>query len=402
MTTPARVGGANAAAFSITYTPVDPGSDLIITVIGYNANSVSSVSDSQGQTVETDFAFTAIYGFPGSLYVGVYRIHSALAGAHTLTVHTPGGWNDAYIFVDEVTNILGVDTGAGTIAGTSGDSATATTSSMTPTASDDYLHAIFEDNAASITFSAYTNGFTQGQAATSGMSAATAYLVDSTSGTAIDTGATLSASGYWAGLLVPYLFGITPTILSVNSSANIIEGSTNVAVTGGNFESGMTAVITQPNGVSVAQPFTFTDATSGTFDLVMEPSIGTQLAYTDAVYTTKFSVTSYGQNSSGFPVTLVPPAGNIFQTLASVNPNVPIRIETIPDLSIGDQIEASGNSSGTAAAPTGLVLNSDGTFQFTNGTWVNFYARAYIVADAAWTPWTEIVCTGLEENTGFF
>ena len=400
MSTPQRVGGANASAYSITYTPVNPGSTLIITVLGYNANSVTSVTDSLGQTVYTDFAFQEISPYPGILYVGVYRLADALSGAHTITVNTPGGWNNEYVFVDEVINILGVDTSAGTIAGTNGDSTTATSGSVTPSVADDYLHAIVFANVAGVTFSAYTNGFAQGQAATTGISVATAYLVDSSSGTAIDAGATLSAANDWAALLVPYLFGVVPSVSSVNDGNPIAEGATNVAIAGNNFASGMTVTLNQGSN-TVAQAVTYISATSATFDLSMEPPIGAQLAFTDATYQTNLQVTVGGQTSSGFPVTLTPPSGNLFQTLANVHPTSSWRIQTIPDLEVGDQIEASGNATGTTAAPTGLALNPDGTFEYTNGAWTNFWARAYIATDKAWTPWAEIVCTGLAQADGF-
>ena len=400
MSTPQRVGGANASAYSITYTPTNVGSTLLITVLGYNANSVTSVTDSLGQTVDTDFAFTQLSANPALLYVGVYRLGQAFAGAHTIKVNTPGGWNNVEIFIDEVINILGVDTSAGTAAGTHGDSTTATSGSLTPSVAEDYLHAIFLANVASVTFSAYTNGFTQGQAVSTVPSSATAYLVDSSSGTAIDASATLSASNYWAALLVPYLFGVVPFISGVNSGNVIDEGSTGVPITGSNFAAGMTGVIVQGSN-SVAQAVTYVSATSATFDLAMEPAIGAQLAFTDSTYSTKLYVTAGGEQSEGWPISLAPPTGNLFQTLAAVHPTAPWRIETIPDLEVGDQIEASGNATGTTAAPAGLALNPDGTFEYTNGAWTNFWVRVYKASDSAWTPWAEIVCTGLAQADGF-
>ena len=401
MSAPQRVGGANASAYSITYTPVDPGSTLIITVLGYDANSVTSVTDSLGQPVDTDFAFQRLSASPSSLFAGVYRMPFAIAGAHTITVNTSGGWSGKEVFVDEVINILGVDASAGTIAGTDGDSTTATSGSVTPSVADDYLHAVLFANVSGVTFSAYTNGFAQGQAAsTDAPSGATAYLVDSSSGTAVDAGATLSASNYWAALLVPYLFGVSPFISGVNNGNAIIEGATGVPITGSNFAAGMTGAIVQGSN-SLAQAVTYVSATSATFDLAMEPALGAQLAFTDSTYSAKLYVTAGGEQSEGWPISLAPPAGNLFQTLANVHPTSSWRIQTIPDLAVGDQIEASGNATGTAAAPAGLVLNPDGTFEYTNGAWTNFWVRVYKASDSAWTPWAEIVCTGLAQADGF-
>jgi hypothetical protein len=134
----------------------------------------------------------------------------------------------------------------------------------------------------------------------------------------------------------------------------------------------------------------------------MEPVVGAQLAFTDATYPTSLTITTPVGTSTPISVTLAPRAGNLFQTVQSTNQASYYRIETLPDLAVGDQIEASGNSTGTAAAPTGLVLNPDGTFQFTNGAWVNFWVRVYKASDSAWTPWAEIVCTGLAQADGFY
>ena len=130
--------------------------------------------------------------------------------------------------------------------------------------------------------------------------------------------------------------------------------------------------------------------------------VGALLAFTDATYATTMQVTVGADTSNAAAITLAPPAGNLFQTLAAVHPTSPWRIETLPDLAVGDQIEASGNATGTTAAPTGLALNPDGTFEYTNGAWTNFWVRVYKASDSAWTPWAEIVCTGLAQADGFY
>ncbi len=136
--------------------------------------------------------------------------------------------------------------------------------------------------------------------------------------------------------------------------------------------------------------------------LGMEQAIGAQLAFTDSTYPTTLTVTASTGTSPAAPVTLVPAAGNIFKTVLSSSREPYRRIETLPDLAIGDQIEASGNAAGTAAAPAGLALNPDGTFEYTNGAWTNFWVRVYKASDSAWTPWAEIVCTGLAQADGFY
>jgi len=200
----------------------------------------------------------------------------------------------------------------------------------------------------------------------------------------IDTGAT------------PTGIGTPPTISTANST--IVEGATAVPVVGSAFDSSLTISITQPNEVSVEQTVTYESATTATLDVVVEPATVQQLAFTDATYTTVAVATTTVGSGTPIPVTVAPPAGLIFVTLQSVNPTAANRICAIPDLVVGDQVEAAGDATGTTAPPAGTILHPDGTFTATQ----TFYARAYIAADQAWTPWTEIVCTGLEENTGFF
>ena len=79
-----------------------------------------------------------------------------------------------------------------------------------------------------------------------------------------------------------------------------------------------------------------------------------------------------------------------------------MRFETLPDLAVNDQVWAAGNSTGTAAAPAGLVLNSDGSFEFAPGyTPQDFWVRVYIAANSAYTPWAEITVTG-SQSGGFW
>lgn len=215
-------------------------------------------------------------------------------------------------------------------------------------------------------------------------------IIAPTSGTSTAFNGTLAAASIQDAQVIGIydLVTATPTVTSVNSGSSISEGATNVPVVGTNFASGMTAAITQPGGVSVSQTFTYSTSTSGTFNLTVEPGTGDQLAFTDATYTTDFEVTVSGQTSTPFAITIQPPAGLIFQTLTSVNSTSAYRITATPDLAIGDQLEAAGDSSGTTAAPTGLVLNSDATFYFQAGdTAVPFWVRVYDGTNKVWGSW---------------
>lgn len=190
-----------------------------------------------------------------------------------------------------------------------------------------------------------------------------------------------------------------PVVTTVNGSNPIAEGATGIQLVGSNFSSGMTIAITQPNGVSVEQAnVTVTSSTAATFDVVMEPSQGDKLAYSDSTYVTDIVVSAGGQSSAPVAVTLTPSNGQPFQTLGILNVNTPVRVEAIPDFVPGDQLEFAGDSSGTTPPPAGTVPHADGSFEAT----ADFYARAYIQADAAWTPWTLITVSPAQPGQGFF
>lgn len=213
-------------------------------------------------------------------------------------------------------------------------------------------------------------------------------LIAATSGTSTAFNGTLTAAGTQDASVVGIYDATGPSVTSVNGGSAMAEGATGVAVVGTGFASGMTSNILQPGGVSVAQTTTFNSATSASINLVVEPGTGSQLAFTDATYTTTYTVTAGGQTSTAVSVTVQPPAGLIFQTLSSVNTTSAYRITATPDLVAGDQLEAAGNAAGTAAVPTGLQLNNDGTWQFANGdTAQNFYVRAYDSVNKVWGPY---------------
>ena len=193
---------------------------------------------------------------------------------------------------------------------------------------------------------------------------------------------------------------VIPAVTTVNNDNPIAEGTTGIPIVGTNFAAGMTVAITQPNGISVAQAnVTVTSSTTATFDLVMEPLVTDQLAFTDSTYVTNLVVTLNGMASQPVPVTLTPLVTGIpFQTLGRPNPIPEQRIAAIPDFVSGDQLEFAGDATGTTAPPAGTVPHADGSFEAT----ADFYVRAYIQADAAWTPWTLITVSPEQPGQGFF
>ena len=192
------------------------------------------------------------------------------------------------------------------------------------------------------------------------------------------------------------------TIPTINTAASTItEGATAVPVAAVAFDSTLTIAL-QQNGISVEQTVTYETSTTATLDVVTSAN-GQHLAYAtgvdDPVYpTTAVATTISGSTGLPLPVILTPPAGLIFQTLGTLHPNPAMRISALPDLVPGDQLEFAGDSSGTTPPPAGTVPHADGSFEASADFWV----RAYIQADAAWTPWTLITVSPAQPGQGFF
>lgn len=283
--------------------------------------------------------------------------------------------------------------------GAAGNSTAVSSGNATTTSSSDFLigSAAFG--------SAFASSITVGSGWTAGPNVDssklyTEYQITSATGTFAAT-CTLGAAAAFVANFASYKSATgtsTPTVTSVNSGSSFTETATNVAVAGTNFASGMTSNLIQ-GSVSVAQPTTYTNATAATFNATL--GSGTQLAYTDSTYATTYTVTVGGVTSAAVSATITPIAGNIFQTLSSVNTTSSYRITATPDLVVGDQLEASGNSSGTAAVPTGLQLNSDATYQFASGdTPANFWVRAYDSTNHVWGAWAEQVLVQTVASVG--
>lgn len=179
-----------------------------------------------------------------------------------------------------------------------------------------------------------------------------------------------------------------PTITSVNGGAAIAEGATAVALVGTGFAAGMTVNLVQ-GATTIAQAnVNVTNATAATFDVVTEPGSGAQAKFDSAGATTAVDVVVSGHASDPLACPLVVPNGQLYVDVTSVNSSSTADIQASPALAVGDQIEASGSADGTAAAPTGLQLNADTTYQYTTGhTPVSFWARAWDSSTSTWGAW---------------
>ena len=227
----------------------------------------------------------------------------------------------------------------------------------------------------------------------------------SISGVAITTAGTDYLAGDVLNIAAgTYGSGSTATTVTVATLSSVVVSGAAILYGGGSYAVNDTLFIPQAaiigatsNGVVTVA--TISSTIAATFTNVMEPATGDQLAYTDSTFITNLVATVSGISSTPCAVTLTPPtAGILFQTLGTLNPIAPNRITAEPDLVPGDQLEFAGNSAGTTAPAAGTVPHSDGSFEAS----ADFYVRAYIQADAAWTPRTLITVSPAQPGQGFF
>lgn len=377
------------SSIAVTVTGAAAGDLIPIIIAGSSATpTFVSLIDSTGDTVSAAVTYGTTSGFPG---LGIYYVLVATAGSHTLTF-TVSATEGLGIFAARYTGVAATPLDSASALHTQGGTSI-TTASITP-AANGALVIMGVSGPATTTGYTFGNGF--GQEAFSATSPVSGWAdIIQTTAAAISGAATATAAANSQAAIAAFkaALGAPPTVTTVNGGSAITEGATGVAVVGTNFAAGMTSNVLQP-GVSIAQATTFTSATAASFNLSMEPA-GTQLAFTDATYTTTYTVTVSGQTSTAVSATLQPPAGLIFQTLASINPTSSQRITATPDLVVGDQLEAAGDALGTTAVPTGLSLNSDATYQFAAGdTPANFWVRAYDGTAKVWGAWAEQTVVG--------
>jgi hypothetical protein len=128
------------------------------------------------------------------------RVQSCLATAQTFSVPF-SGFTEVYVVVQEVTPGVTFDQNA---TENSGTSTSPVSNSLTPTANDEFLLAGVKTTAGAITFSSWTNSFTQDRQLVTGPSLADAYFVQTTGPTSINAGVTISSSESWFAELAAY------------------------------------------------------------------------------------------------------------------------------------------------------------------------------------------------------
>jgi hypothetical protein len=200
---------------------------------------------------------------------------------------------------------------------------------------------------------------------------------------------------YSAGVLVLVPTTAIPVITGVDSDRIVLAGQTSVAITGTGF--GTTNADRAWDLVQGATVVAQTETGTGTSTAATLTIAGGGLKYG----TTNLRCTRDSDSADGeLPITLLPASGHIYVDIDEPNTTAAYRITATADIAAGDQIEARGVGSGSA--PTGLVLNHDGSFEFEPGaTPASFDARVWDASDSTWGAWaTQTIAGGDVTSTG--
>lgn len=189
------------------------------------------------------------------------------------------------------------------------------------------------------------------------------------SASAFDTAST-STQTHFGGVVTLVGLGIDPvTVTDVDTDETITTTQEDVVVTGTNFKAsqstGKVEILQGEN--TVEQTIVAWADDEITFD-VDQGSLTTGAA--------TLRVTNSEGTSGDLGITLTDPGGIVSVTLTSLHSPASGRITAEGELMAGDILEARGVGGG--AAPAGLTLNPDGTFQFADGsTPTSFECRCY-------------------------
>lgn len=375
----ATSGGTAATSQALPPTTVGTGNTLHVAV-QQSGGGTFTVTDSAGNT----YTQLDTGNYAGASYQTAHFLASNVTGGSlTITAHSSVSQTYFVVFAREISGVTGspLDVHALTYGTTSGPQNLSV--NLTTTGADEFISSFGgATGAAAVTAVTGTQDYHTGNTATSHAEAPTA-------GAQTVTFATTGGYPVVMSVALRESAGVgAPTLTSVNGGGALAEGATSVPLVGTGFVAGMTVNILQGANTIAQANVTVTSSTAAAFDLVTEPGTGAQAKYDSAGSSTTLKVTVSGQTSAAIACPLKPPSGQLYVNVASINSTSTYDIQATPALAVGDQIEASGSSDGTSAAPTGLQLNTDTTYQYTSGsTPVNFWARAWDSSTSTWGAW---------------
>lgn len=185
------LGQTSSPAATTSITPTTAGDSLIVGVFASGSGSFTGATNSASSTVIQDVA---------TAHFELLRVASCASGAQTFSISFTG-FTELYSVVIEVTPSVNFDQ-ATTEA--SGASIHPLTNNLTPANNNEFLVALVKTVSGGITFSSWTNSFTQDRQSVAGPSLADAYFVQTTGPTSINAQVTISTSESWFAELGAY------------------------------------------------------------------------------------------------------------------------------------------------------------------------------------------------------
>lgn len=185
-----------------------------------------------------------------------------------------------------------------------------------------------------------------------------------------------------------------PTLTDADTDETVLDGQTGVAITGtymGADETERTFTLRQ-GSTSVAQTETGSGtATAATLTIGIEQS-GADIKFGAATLrVTRTADSAFGE----LAITVNPPTGQLYVDVGTPDTTAANRITAVADIASGDQIQARGVGGG--AAPTGLQINANATFEFSAGnTPAAFDVRVWDTSDSTWGAWATQSMAGAE------
>lgn len=183
-----------------------------------------------------------------------------------------------------------------------------------------------------------------------------------------------------------------PEITAVDGDNTISSDQTGVAITGANFDNATVEI--RQGAVAIEQTVTSQSSTSISIDVVFEIEGQPSLRFGTA----ELAVINTDGQEDTIEITIVPPSGELYVDVVSPVQDPDQALTADPPAATGDQVHVFG--SGGGAAPAGLSINPDLTFEFAPESEPEAFAfRFWDVSDATWGDWaTRSVGEELDET----
>jgi hypothetical protein len=202
------IQGYTASPASVTFTPNTAGDSVLVGVMASGTGTFGTPTNSLSTAIQD--VTTAHFEY--------IRVASSIASAQTFSIPY-SGFTEIYVVVLEVTPGVILDQA---VAENSGSSVSPVTNSLSPASNNEFFLTLIKTGSGAVTFSAWTNSFTQDRQSVGGPSMADAYLVQTTGPTSISSGVTISPTEAWVSMLAAYEVGGSAKPAFVISNGHVL------------------------------------------------------------------------------------------------------------------------------------------------------------------------------------